>query len=251
MEDNYYKASNGYDDSTEIDYTYDSEVYEWFVLSVLKRINVLYTSSLIHALTQSFPELTPGLARSLLNNMQLRNKLLLASNDITMTTAAYHDMVNDKFGEYIHHKNSPYRVDGKLVNLNRTREGREVMECFKVASDLMPGAFRFVVGGSPWLIQFVMPAKGSLPARLFQITYFRKGEEFPDGGLINTLPKQTGEREQSQMRRIVLLENPDAVDLVPKGCGISKILGLDSSDFRGFRVLKSYSVQDSWNKFAD
>ena len=62
---------------------------------------------------------------------------------------------------------------------------------------------------------------------------------------------ETGEREQSQMRRIVLLENPDAVDLVPKGCGISKILGLDPTDLRGFRVLKSYSVQDSWNKFAD
>lgn len=240
------------DHIAEHDANFNRRRYEQFVRSCLTRISVLYTSSLVHAMKCAFPELTEKYAREILYTMQSKNKLLLAPNDIVMTDAAYHDMVDDRFGDLLN-RTGGYYVDPRLIDLNRTCAGKPVMECFKVVADMMPGSSRFLVSAptTPWLIQFIMPKTNRLPARLFQVTYIVNGEEIPAGAIINTLQKFDNEDIRNRYRRIVILENSEAAGMMPKGCGITKILGLDPQDERGFKLLKSYTVEQAWNRFSN
>lgn len=237
--DSYFK----YNDNDEF------KAYERFIVDVLDRINILYTDQMIYMIMREFGDrATYDDAVKAVFNAQRHGQALLSDNGFIMKKTAYQEVVDDPFYDKLI-KGKPERIDGKLINLKYFAHDLQTIDCMWVVADMLPGADKFVIGESPWLIKFIMPADDNHEARVFEITKFKSGEEMADGIFLDSLPKLGRNPETvNLLRRVVVLDDERAVGTVPKGCGVSLITVLDDSQPNNLRILQSFSPEESWRK---
>ena len=110
---------------------------------------------------------------------------------------------------------------------------------------MMPLSSNFMIGASPWYIQFITDPSDEKGTRLYQITTFRNGEEMAMEELLLSLRPLEHEAFRKQIRRIAILDNPEMTWCVPK-LGFTSICMLDPDDQYRLRIIEKRSVEEAW-----
>lgn len=232
---------------------YDITLYKKFVKDITDRVPVIHTGTLINALKNYYAEneyLTSEVCMNILCACQTDGRLLLSEDGIALTKGAYMRLVPDDYALQNLSLSRRLRLGKGVVHVQEAYD-RALMECAKVAADMMPYSYDFSVGFSPWYIQFIVHTGETDPGILYQVTKVDLGSELTDSVLLRGLPEPYfGWHDyRNSFVRIAILDNPDFAFAIPY-LGFSKICIPDNSTIGGLKIVESRDPAERWKDLA-
>lgn len=229
---------------------HDITIYKEFVRSIVHRVAVLHTATLVNALKNNYAEteyLTYDDCMNILYACQKEGKLLLTEDGIALTKGAYMRLVPDDYDLENIRPSQRLRIGRNIVVVSDPHD-RAVMECVKVVADMMPYAYDFSTGFAPWYIQFIVHKEQEDPGILYQVTKVDLGSELSDEALLKGIISEPrfGWHDYSNLySRIAILDNPEFAFAIPH-LGFSKICVPDNSILGGLKIIETRDPEERW-----
>jgi len=218
-------------------------VYEQFITDLIDKVSFMRTQTLVNCICRYYGKVYEADALMHIRNVQKLGYILVTADGWCLTKAKYRSMCDDKNFSNITLNNS-YRLDS-IKGLRITASDRNYADAMMVVADMMPLSSDFMIGASPWYIQFITAEKEARASRLFQITTFKAGEEMAMEELLLSLRPVEHDEFKAQLRRIAILENPNMSWCVPR-IGFTTICTLDNTASSGLKVVEKRAPEDAW-----
>lgn len=218
-------------------------VYEQFIADLIGKVSFMRTDTVVNCLCRYFTRLYRADALMYIRSTQKLGYIIVTGDGWCLTKAKYRGMCDDKTFRNLTLDNS-FRLES-IAGLHVTAQDRNYADAMQVVADMMPQSSGFMIGASPWYIQFITEASEEKESRLFQITTFRKGEELAMEELLSSLNPPVHESLRSQIRRIAILDDPEMTWCVPH-IGFTAVCTLDPEDEYRLKVVEKRSVEEAW-----
>lgn len=222
--------------------------YEQFIVEIMDRVKFVRTDTIVRCLCNCFKRVWEADALHYLRDVQRMGYVILSEDGWCLTKARYRLLCNDKDFENIK-IDADFRLS-TIKGLNIRDYDTNIADCMMVIADMMPLSANFIVGASPWYLEFIAKTNNEEKGRLFQVTTFRKGEEEAMGEVIATLERKKSEELRKQIRRIAILDDESMTWAVPK-LGFSNICVLDTNEDSGLRIVEHREQDECWDEYPE
>ena len=222
--------------------------YEHFIVDIMNKVMFLRTETIIRCLCNCYKRVWSADALHYLSNVQKMGYVILSEDGWCMTKARYRILCDDK-----NYENIKIDADFRLSSVKelKIREyDRNIADCMMVVADMMPLSAEFIVGASPWHMEFIAKSESDTLGRLFQVTTFRKGEEEAMNEIIHNIERKKSEEFRRQIRRIAILDDETMNWTVPK-LGFSNICVIDENSENGLRIIEHREQDIAWDEYTE
>lgn len=214
---------------------YDYDVYDDFIVGILKRISVLYTEQLILALMNNYNNVDRERAVMILARLQKDNRVMMSVDGWSVTTGSYLKRTQDK--QFRMSKfTGKYRIPGTFSEYI-SDEDRKRADIFWIVVDMLPDSNNFMSALEPWNYVFVSKRSEKRTSKLFLLTKIEKGLEHLQVPAIAMNTDFSDKFFNENVRTIALFDNGDAIEDVDTSC-FSFVCVLNDDSPRHYDIAK-------------
>lgn len=240
----------------------NTEDYQQFVESIINKCGVLRTNTLINCLMKYYANIeSRSDALYILRALQDFTDLMLTDDGYAITKGCYLRLVDDpalmniRFGKVENLAMERLeKLPADIIHINDSYD-EDLLECMTIVADMMPDSRYFMVTGYPWMIQFIVNARGNpdekgyRPSRLFQICKIENANEIPFSILLNSLPEFSDAEYKEHVRRVAIIDNANQSYLVPK-LGFTAICTYDPDNIETeYKIVETRSQDIAWQDY--
>lgn len=189
---------------------YDYDVYDDFVVGILKRISILYTEQLILALMNTYNNVDRERAEMLLERLQKDNRVMLSVDGWAVTTGAYLKRTQDKLFRMSKYSGK-YRIPVTFSEYV-TDNDRKRADLFWIIVDMLPDSNGFMSALEPWSFVFVSKRSEKRTSKLFLLTKIDEGLEHLQVPAIAMNTDFSDKFFDENVRTIALFDDKDAIE---------------------------------------
>lgn len=232
----------------------NTEDYQQFVESIINKCGVLRTNTLINCLMKYYANIeNRSDALYILRTLQEYTDLMLTDDGYAVTKGCYLRLADDPALMNMRYVDME-KLPADIIHINDSYD-EDLLECMTIVADMMPDSRYFIVTGYPWMIQFIVNARGNpdeegyRPSRLFQICKIENANEIPFSVLLNSLPEFSDAEYKEHIRRIAIIDNANQSYLVPK-LGFTAICTYDPDNIETeYMIVETRSQDVAWEDY--
>lgn len=206
---------------------YNFDEYKEFAKELFRKVPCMRTEQLKQFFIRYY-QMDENSAWSIILGLQRAENFWLSSDGWAMTKGMYQRLLHDRFKEHVI-VDDVYCL-GKMDEY-ASQYRPDVIKCLWLVIDMLPQSINFVVSDQPYNIMFTISPKDAnddTPSRLYQLVYISKQNEIVLPEMLRAFPKIKDKTSRNYMRRIALIDNPEAVWRIPY-IGFSNIVQYDES----------------------
>lgn len=253
---------------------YGIDIYEEFILSILKRIPILRTKQLLIALQKYYEDMSDKLASDILFGLQRKRVIMLSETGWVMTQGMYYRLTNDKFNDgatfrttyhipkeigiygNIHETNNKLtwgRIRTSTIEDELDQHTKNYVNCMWLVVDMLPDSEDFFVANPPWNIAFDTSSSDPENSKLFLISMVPSSGETTKCEAFRNLPKINDEKLRNSIRRIAIMEDPNHYWKIPH-LGFSHVVALDENMQTNYRIIEARlkdNPKEVWKDYGE
>lgn len=214
---------------------YDYDAYAMFVVGILKRVCVVRTEQLLHALMNNFSDMDENRAGIILKQLQNDNRLLMSSDGWTVTVGAYSKRAQNRLYDALTYIGR-YRLKeqfGEYV----TDDDKRYVDLMWVVIDMLPDSAKFMKSSEPWDMLFITKKTEGRRSKLYLLVLIDEDSEHLQVPVIRNNSLYDPKEMQDDVRTIALFRNRSAVEYTDTSF-FSYVCVLDDSDRKHYSIIE-------------
>lgn len=214
---------------------YDYDAYAQFVIGILKRVCVVRTEQLIHALMNNFTDMDESRAGIILKQLQNDNRLLMSSDGWTVTVGAYSKRAQNRLYDALTYIGR-YRLKEPFGDYV-TDEDKRYVDLMWIVVDMLPDSAKFMKSSEPWDILFITKKTEVRRPKLYLLALIDENFEHLQVPVIRNNNLYNFEEIQDDVRTIALFRNRDSIEYTDTSF-FSYVCVLDNSDRKHYAIIE-------------